>query len=74
MNDPAASSKDRFFERLAEISNQMSEAHGRDFAIGALVLAARYIVENSTSAEAPGNRASAGVARPDECAARAALE
>lgn len=52
MNDPAAASKDRYFEQLAKITNEMIEAHGRDFAIGALVLAARYIVENTPAAAA----------------------
>lgn len=66
MNDPAATTKDRFFERLAEISNEMTEAHGRDFAIGALVLAARYIVEN-----APAGTATADAPRAEAPAAAA---
>ena len=33
-------SKDRFFAELAEVSKEMVEAHGKDFAMGALVLAA----------------------------------
>jgi len=38
-------SKDRFFGSLAAISEEMVEAHGKDFAMGALVLAARWIAE-----------------------------
>jgi hypothetical protein len=38
-------SKDRFFEKLAGIADEMIAAHGRDFAMGALVLAARWIAE-----------------------------
>ncbi|MCR8550317.1 hypothetical protein M4578_21050 [Salipiger sp. P9] len=38
-------SKDRFFAELAEVSKEMVEAHGKDFAMGALVLAARWIAE-----------------------------
>lgn len=38
-------SKDRFFKSLATISEEMVEAHGKDFAMGSLVLAARWIAE-----------------------------
>lgn len=36
-------SKDAFFQRIAQISEEMIAAHGRDFATGAFVLAARWI-------------------------------
>ena len=42
MSDPDSVSKDAFFEKLATISNAMVAAHGKDFAMGALVLAAGY--------------------------------
>ncbi|MFT3973398.1 MAG: hypothetical protein QM699_08090 [Amaricoccus sp.] len=42
---PEELSKDAFFTRLGEIAQEMTEAHGRDFAMGALVLAARWIGE-----------------------------
>ena len=45
MSDPDTTSKDAFFEQLAAISNAMVTAHGKDFAMGALVLAARFIAE-----------------------------
>lgn len=38
-------SKDRFFEQLGGLSQEMVAAHGKDFAMGALVLAARWIAE-----------------------------
>jgi hypothetical protein len=38
-------SKDAFFTRLGALAQEMTEAHGRDFAMGALVLAARWIAE-----------------------------
>ncbi|MCC8961360.1 hypothetical protein H8A95_03260 [Bradyrhizobium sp. Pear76] len=41
-----AESKDRFFKELAELSERMVAAHGKDFSMGALVLAARFIAEN----------------------------
>ncbi len=41
-------SKDRYFERLGAISEEMTAAHGKDFAMGALVLAARWIAEGKT--------------------------
>jgi hypothetical protein len=59
VNDPATSTKDRFFEQLAAISNEMVGAHGRDFAIGTLVLAARYIAENAPTAEPAPSEAGA---------------
>jgi hypothetical protein len=37
--------KDQFFERLGAIGDEMTAAYGKDFAMGALVLAARFIAE-----------------------------
>ncbi len=42
---PEEQSKDAFFTRLGALSEEMTAAHGRDFAMGALVLAARWIAE-----------------------------
>lgn len=42
---PEELSKDAFFTRLGEIAQEMAQAHGRDFAMGALVLAARWVAE-----------------------------
>ncbi|WP_353476696.1 hypothetical protein PVT71_28320 (plasmid) [Salipiger sp. H15] len=39
-------SKDRYFQSLAKIAEEMVEDHGKDFATGALILAARWIAEN----------------------------
>ncbi|UCI09572.1 hypothetical protein [Mesorhizobium sp. B1-1-8] len=39
-------SKDVFFEKLAKLSEEMVARHGKDFSMGALVLAARWIAEN----------------------------
>lgn len=41
-----AESKDQFFKQLAELSERMIAAHGKEFSMGALVLAARFIAEN----------------------------
>lgn len=41
-----AESKDRFFGELADLSERMIAAHGKEFSMGALVLAARFIAEN----------------------------
>ncbi|MER8532662.1 hypothetical protein NKH61_12650 [Mesorhizobium sp. M1005] len=35
-----------FLERLAKLSEEMVAKHGKDFSMGALVLAARWIAEN----------------------------
>lgn len=42
---PEELSKDAYFSRLGEIAQEMTEEHGREFAMGALVLAARWIAE-----------------------------
>ena len=39
-------SKDAFFEKLAALSQEMINAHGKEFSMGALVLAARFIAED----------------------------
>jgi hypothetical protein len=47
-----APSKEQFFERLGALSDDMIAAHGRDFAMGALILAARFIAQGQPVAEA----------------------
>jgi len=50
-------SKDTFFVHLAELTEAMIAGHGRDFAIGALVLAAKFVSEGKPlikQASAPG--------------------
>ncbi|WP_395541412.1 hypothetical protein [Neotabrizicola sp. sgz301269] len=42
-------SKDAFFARIAEISQEMIGAHGKEFAMGTLVLAARWIASDKIS-------------------------
>ena len=38
-------SKDEFFVKLAHVAEAMIAAHGKDFAMGALILTARFIAE-----------------------------
>ena len=52
MNDDATS-KDRFFKRLGELAEEMNAAHGKDFTMGTLVLAARFIAEGKSLGERP---------------------
>lgn len=40
-------SKDYFFAELGKLADQMVSAHGKDFAMGAMVLAARFIAEGA---------------------------
>ena len=40
-----ATSKDQFFARVGELAEEMIAVHGKDFAMGTLVLAARFIAE-----------------------------
>ncbi len=43
-------SKDRFFNEVGRVAEAMIEAHGKDFAMGTLVLAARWIAEGKSFA------------------------
>jgi hypothetical protein len=43
-------SKDVFFQRIAAIGGEMIEEHGKEFATGAFVLAARWISEGRMGA------------------------
>ena len=45
-------SKDIFFAHLARLSDEMIAAYDKDFAMGALVLAARFIAERDRTASA----------------------
>jgi hypothetical protein len=67
MNDDHPS-KDQFFERLGALADAMIAAYGKDFAMGAMILAARFIAEGRPPGDsAPGaihqggNRASVGL-------------
>jgi len=46
-------SKDLFFQELADLSDRMIAAHGREFSMGALVLAARFIAEGKSFTKMP---------------------
>lgn len=56
MNDEDTS-KDRFFERVGELADEMIAAHGADFAMGTLVLAARFIAEGKPLTRRPTPKA-----------------
>ena len=45
-------SKDDFHNRLSSLCNAMIAAHGSDFTVGTLVLAARFIVEGKPMVKA----------------------
>lgn len=60
-HDPSPS-KDDYFRRIAEISDEMITAHGRDFAIGTLVLAARFVAGHAAP-DPSGGRSDAEGAR-----------
>lgn len=50
----APPSKDFFFAQLAKISDEMIAAYDKDFAMGALVLAARFVAERDRADAASG--------------------
>jgi hypothetical protein len=49
-------SKDRFFERVGELAEEMIAAHGKDFTMGTLVLAARFIAEGKPLIRHPASK------------------
>ena len=59
MSDNETASKDVFFQQLADISNAMTAAHGKEFAMGALVLAARFLAEGEARERAAATSAGA---------------
>lgn len=50
-------SKDIFFAELARLSDEMIAAYDKDFAMGALVLAARFIAERDRTEADTGSKA-----------------
>ncbi len=46
-------SKDEFFQRIARVGEEMVALHGREFATGAFVLAARWISEGKMGTTPP---------------------
>lgn len=54
---PEDQSKDEFFIRLGNLSKEMVERHGKDFSMGALILAARWIAEGKIGSEELGKAA-----------------
>lgn len=55
--DPESASKDRFYARLSALADEMIEAHGKDFTMGSLILAARFIAEKRPDRDAGGSNA-----------------
>ena len=48
-------SKDVFFAQVAELTEAMIAQHGKDFAIGTLVLAAKFVAEGKPLANRTGD-------------------
>ncbi len=46
-------SKDKLFQELGQLADEMIAAHGKDFTMGALILAARFIAEGKPVAPRP---------------------
>jgi hypothetical protein len=58
-------SKDAFFVQLAEIAEAMIARHGRDFAIGTMILSARFIAEGKPLINrSDGSGDAAGAVKP----------
>jgi hypothetical protein len=48
-----ASSKDQIFAELGALAEKMIAAHGKDFAMGVLILSARFIAEGKPLGKRP---------------------
>ena len=57
MSKEEENSKDRFFAEIGAVAEKMIAAHGKDFAMGTLVLAARWIAENKSFTQHPADGA-----------------
>ena len=53
----AEASKGRYLAKLGALASEMIDAHGKDFAMGTLVLAARFIAEGKTLGKRPDGSA-----------------
>jgi hypothetical protein len=53
-------SKDEFFRQIAELAEAMLARHGKEFSMGAFVLAAQWIAENRIVADTPGTKKAGG--------------
>ena len=54
MNDDHLT-KNQFFERLGALADEMIAAYGKDFAMGAMILTARFIAEGRPPGESASN-------------------
>jgi len=52
---PEDISKDECYGKVASIANEMVELHGKDFAMGTLVLAARFLAEGKPMTDLDSN-------------------
>jgi hypothetical protein len=58
-------SKDAFFVRMAEIAEAMITTHGKEFAMGTLLLSARFIAEGRPlSNRANGGEENSSIVKP----------
>ena len=53
-------SKDEFFVKLADLAENMISAHGKEFAMGVLIIAARFIAEGKPLVGAPSQHGNCG--------------
>jgi hypothetical protein len=59
-------SKDAFFAQVAELTEAMIAQHGKDFAIGTLVLAAKFVAEGKSLVNRTGDGGEVrGAGKPD---------
>ena len=63
-SDPETASKDALFAQLGKVSDAMIAAHRKDFAMGAHLLAARFIAESEARVKAAADGAVAAPSKP----------
>jgi hypothetical protein len=52
MKHETTPAKEEFIERVGALADQMIAAYGKDFAMGALIIAARFIAQGQERGEA----------------------
>ncbi len=59
-------SKDDYFLKLAEFAENMISAHGKEFAMGVLIIAARFIAEGKPLSGATSRQGIAEATQPSQ--------
>ena len=59
-------SKDKFFVKLGDLAESMIAAHGKEFTMGAMIIAARFIAEGKPLKGSASGQGIAGATQPSQ--------